>query len=235
MKLMKFLPLLVLGTVFTANVFAQEDEEIDEEAEGEVEVNEDGEADVDEPQLTPEQLAELEIQTKEAATGVRDPSNHAGRIVFRKKLLDQTPAVGAPLEIEYTLYNVGNTEVTDISVSDDSWSLDDFSDAKDVKFDVGSIAAGKSHSHKITLTPSKDGKLKLVSPKITYKNEKGEFSGEGATQGMVEVLSAQFHARNHASQWMNWLIFLVVAAPSTVFPYMAAENVLAKYSKVKQA
>jgi len=233
MKLFKFLPILVLGTVFTSSVFAEEDE-ID--TEGEVEINEDGEAEVDdEPSLTPEQLAELEIKTKEQTTGVRDPSNHPGRIVFRKKLMSPTPAVGIPMDVEYTLYNVGNSEVTDIEVTDDSWSADDFLKAEDVKFSVASLEAGKSYTHTISLTPSKDGKLKLVSPKINYKNEAGSFSGEGATQGMVEILSSQVYARNHASQWMNWAMFLIVAAPSTAFPYMAAENVLAKYSKVKQA
>jgi len=238
---MKLLPLLIIGTVFTTKVYAQDDEMDEEmEDEGEVEVNDDGEAEVEEPTLSPEQQAEIEIQMKEQATGIRDPSSHPGRIVFRKKLLTMEPAVGVPLEVEYSVYNVGNTDVTEVRVDDTTWSTDDFSDAAEVNFYQESIAPGKSYTHKITLTPIREGELKLQTPKISYKSTRDgkdatEHEGEGATQGLVKVLSRQYYQRNIASQYMNWLVFLVVCAPSTVFPYMAAENIMNKYSKQKTA
>jgi len=240
MKLFRVVPIFLLFALLTVNIYAQDDEEAEEP----VTVDDDGEADLPEEEveeLTPEEQIRRENQAREEATGILDPGAHPGRIVFRKKLETKQPAVGQPMEVEYTMWNVGDSEVFDIELVDESWSADEFNDATRISITHASLAAGKSYSEKFTLTPSTAGKLKLIPAKITYKSkipdeeEAVVFTGEGATEGLVEIATAQYYARNVASHWFDWILFAVISAPSTLFPYLAGESTLKKYGKAKTA
>merc|ERR1712110_574070 len=119
--------LTLLATTFVT-VFA--DEEVDEEAviesEDEAEIEE--EAPVDEAKLM------------EEASGIVDPSNYPGRIISRKKITSKNPAAGVPLEFEYTIWNVGSTEVVDVELQD-KFSEEDWVEAIEVSIKVQKIPA----------------------------------------------------------------------------------------------
>merc|ERR1712062_948643 len=138
---------MLIATTFVT-VFA--DEDVDEEAviesEDEAEIEEEAEAPVDEAKLM------------EEASGIVDPSNYPGRIISRKKIISKNPAAGVPLEFEYTIWNVGSTEVVDVELQD-KFSEEDWVEALEVSIKVQKIPAGGKHVETRTLTPKDEKKV----------------------------------------------------------------------------
>merc|ERR1712072_1052673 len=90
-----------------ATVFAEEEADVEEEAVIEAE---------DEAEVVEDPVDEKKAM--EEATGIVDPSDYPGRVISRKKITGKNPAAGVPVEFEYTIWNVGNTEVVDVEVND---------------------------------------------------------------------------------------------------------------------
>lgn len=220
---------LIAGMVVCT--FAQEDE--DDVVVDEVEV--DDEAEIEEEPVD-------EVKVKEEATGIVDPSNYPGRVISRKKILTKNPAAGNAIEFEYTIYNVGNTDISDITVTDDTYLDEDWTEAKKIEFQVKSIPAGGKYSETHTMTPKSDGKIKLAGAKVTYKSlisadsdDVVIYTSEGANEGVVPIDTAANYARHVQSHLFDWVCFGMLAVPSTVLPYLAAQNTLTRYGKAKTA
>jgi len=226
------LALTLLGSVALV-AYAQED--ADEEAE--VEVEDDVES--DEAEIEEEPVDE--VKAAEDATGIVDPSNYPGRVISRKKISSKNPAVGFPLEFEYTIWNVGNSDVVDVELVDE-FNAEDFTEAKKVNIKVDKIAAGAKHVETHTVVPTREDKIKLQGAKVTYKSVTSadddtlvQYASDGASEGIVPIASAAFYKRHVASHLFDWLCFAVLAIPSTLLPYMAAQNTITRYGKAKTA
>ena len=74
------------------------------------------------------------------------------------------------MEIEYTIWNVGNTDVSDVEVTDESYSEEDFVEAVKVSFKTAKIEAGGKYSETFSVVPKAEGKIKLSGAKVTYKS-----------------------------------------------------------------
>merc|ERR1712228_859778 len=221
MKLMKSGLVAMALLACAATVFAQEDE-----------------ADVE------EEVVEEPVDEKKAmeeATGIVDPSDYPGRVISRKKIISKNPAAGVPLEFEYTIWNVGNTEVVDVELND-KFSEEDWVEALEVSIKVASIPAGGKHVETRTLTPIEEKKVKLSGAKLSYKSVTSEsddtlvqYQSEGASEGLVPIASNAFYKRHIQSHVFDWICFMALAVPSTVLPYMAGQSTLTKYGKAKTA
>jgi len=235
MKLIKFSLFTILALICFFKVNANDDEEeiIEEELEQEIldEV-------VNESAEVPEHVA------KEQATGIVEPINYPGRIVSRKKVISKVPAAGQPLEFEYTIWNVGNSDVSDIELIDDSFNSDDFESSVNVNIKKDLIKPGQSYSEVHTVVPkmNDEAQIKLQNARVTYKtrasNENSELlqrAADSAHDGIVPIATAAFYARNVASHCVDWLIFLALAFPFTLLQYNQGNALVAKYYKVKSA
>merc|ERR1711912_16363 len=100
-----------------------------------------------------------EKKAMEEATGIVDPSDYPGRVISRKKIVSKNPSAGVPLEFEYTIWNVGNTEVVDVELND-KFAEEDWVEALEVSIKVDSIPAGGKHVETRTLTPTEEKKVK---------------------------------------------------------------------------
>jgi len=214
-------------------VFADDEDEIDDD---DLEVEE-----VDDEQEIEDEPID-EVAMAEAASGIIDPSNHPGRLISRKKILSKAPAAGQPMEVEYTIWNVGSTDVSDVELIDESWAAEDFVEAVKVSFKTAKIEAGGKYSETHTVVPRAEGKVTLSGAKLTYKSvtaaEGGDsvvYKSEGASEGLVPISSAAHYARHVQSHIFDWLCFGLLAVPSTALPYMAAQNTLTRYGKAKTA
>jgi len=177
------------------------------------------------------------LDTEEELSGIVDTTKYPGRIISRKKVKSDTPAVGQPLTIEYTIWNVGNSDVVDVELSDDSYSAEDFSGPKKIEIKQAKIAPGKSYTETHSVTPNREGQIRLSPARITYKSRTSteneeliQYSSEGATDGIVPVATAAVYARKHAKHYIDWICFLVLALPTTIVPYMNANNLITRYS-----
>jgi len=213
-----------------ATVFAEEEADVEEEAVIEAE---------DEAEVVEDPVDEKKAM--EEATGIVDPSDYPGRVISRKKITSKNPAAGVPLEFEYTIWNVGNTEVVDVEVND-KFSEEDWIGNLDVSINVASIPAGGKHVQSITLTPVEEKKVKLTGAKLSYKSVTSEsdetlvqYQSEGASEGLVPIASHAHYARHIQSHVFDWICFIALAVPSTVLPYMAGQSTLTKYGKAKTA
>lgn len=233
MKLISVKSVFALTLIATTFVTVFADEDVDEEAviesDDEAEIEEEAEAPVDEAKLM------------EEASGIVDPSNYPGRIISRKKIISKNPAAGVPLEFEYTIWNVGSTEVVDVELQD-KFSEEDWVEALEVSIKVQKIPAGGKHVETRTLTPKDEKKVKLSGAKLTYKSVTSEsddtlvqYQSEGASEGLVPIASTAFYKRHIQSHVFDWICFAMLAVPSTVLPYMAGQSTLTKYGKAKTA
>lgn len=238
MKLTAFLLSLAFTLAFvSAQEFEDEMEVLEPEAEFaseseavEVEQEVEDETDVEEDPME-------EIKAKEKETGIVDPINYPGRLISRKKCLSKDAAAGQPIEFEYSLWNVGNSDVLDIEVSDDAFTGEDFVNGEKVSFRVEKIAAGKSHKQTVTVIAKEEGELKLTPAKVTYKSatssdnpELTQYTSEGATEGLIKLTSAAYYARHVAKHYFDWACFVFLALPSTLVPYVNASNIVKRYA-----
>jgi len=228
----KLLCASMLASMAFVTVFAEEDEDVDDEMEIE---------DAEE-ELEVEQEPIDEVALAEQTTGIIDPANHPGRVISRKKILSKSPAAGQPMEVEYTIWNVGNTDVSDVEVTDESYTDEFFAEAVKVSFKADKIEAGSKYSEVHTVVPKEEGKIKLSGAKVSYKSvisadstDSVVYQSEGASEGLVPISSAAHYARHVQSHVFDWLCFGLLAVPSTVLPYMAAQATLTRYSKAKSA
>jgi len=226
MKLSMKSVLLIGLLATTIAVFAEEEEDVVIESEDEAEIEEDP---IDEAKLM------------EEATGIVEPSNYPGRIISRKKITSKSPAAGVPLTFEYTIWNVGNTDVVDVELND-KFSEEDWSEAVEVSIKVAKIPAGGKHVEERTLTPKEEKKVKLAGAKVSYKSVTSAdddtlvvYQSEGASEGLVPIASTAFYKRHVQSHVFDWICFAMLAVPSTVLPYMAGQSTLTKYGKAKTA
>lgn len=226
MKLSMKSVLLIGLLATTIAVFAEEEEDVVIESEDEAEIEEEP---IDEAKLM------------EEATGIVDPSNYPGRIISRKKITSKSPAAGVPLTFEYTIWNVGNTDVVDVELND-KFSEEDWSEAVEVSIKVAKIPAGGKHVEERTLTPKEEKKVKLAGAKVSYKSVTSAdddtlvvYQSEGASEGLVPIASTAFYKRHVQSHVFDWICFAMLAVPSTVLPYMAGQSTLTKYGKAKTA
>merc|ERR1711981_812712 len=195
--------------------------------------------DVDEAEIEEEPVDE--VKAAEDATGIVDPSNYPGRVISRKKVASKNPAAGFPLDFEYTIWNVGNSDVVDVELVDE-FSADDFTEAKKVTIKVDKIEAGSKYSETHTVVPNKEDKIKLTGAKVSYKSVTSadddtlvQYQSDGASEGIVPIASAAFYKRHVASHLFDWLCFALLAVPSTLLPYMAAQGTITRYGKAKTA
>lgn len=185
-----------------------------------------------------------EILEEERKSGIVDTTNYPGRIISRKRVVSEHPAAGQPLEIEYTIWNVGNTNVLDVEVVDDSYTTADFTKSDKVTIRQANISPGKSYSESVTVVPreSENG-ITLLGAKVSYKSvtskdneELIQYNSEGASEGQVKIATAAYYARKVASHKFDWLCFLLIAMPTTLIPYMNADNLVKRYTlKAKSA
>lgn len=233
MKLFSLKSTVFLGVaICLAGTFAQEDVEVD--------IDEEVIEDEVDSEANEEANAELE---KERTTGVVDTTLYPGRVISRKKVVSKHPAAGQPLEVEYTIWNVGNTEVLDVEVIDDSYTTEDYTEAQKVQIKTESIAPGKSYSETHTVVPKESKTIKLIPAKVSYKSQTSksneeliQYNSEGATEGAIEIATAAHYARKVANHTFDWLCFLLISMPTTVIPYMNANNLVIRYTgKAKSA
>merc|ERR1711881_145635 len=92
MKISAKVILITVGLLMVSNVFAEEEDIVDEEAD--IVEEADDEAEVEEEPVD-------EVKANEEATGIIDPANYGGRVISRKKILTKNPAAGNQIEFEY--------------------------------------------------------------------------------------------------------------------------------------
>lgn len=235
MKLSKPLFYFTACLVLATQILAQDDDEIE----------------IDSEVLDSEIMEEMEAEAepseemlKEISSGIVDTSNYPGRIISRKKVISKVPAAGQELQFEYTIWNVGNSDVMDVELVDNSYDSENFEVAKTVTIKKAFIKPGESYSETHTVTPkmNEESKIKLHPATVTYKTKTSnendeliEYSSDGATEGIVPLKTAAFYARHVASHYTDWLIFLALAFPSTYLPYTQASSLIEKYTKAKTA
>ena len=247
-KKMKFLTpflFLVLTLFIATKIRAQEDED-EQDLEEEI-IDQEDIIEEDIIEENAEEVPEIsEELAKEIQSGIVDTRNYPGRIIHRKKVISKVPAAGQPLEFEYEIWNVGNSDITDVELIDETFTdADQFETPVKVTIKKDKIAPHQSYKETHSVIPKmpEDKQLKLQSAIATYKtkvsNENDEsiqFTSDGAHNGIVPLQTAAYYARNVASHWLDWIIFVAIAFPSTLLPYFNANGIVEKYKgKVKSA
>lgn len=150
MKLINFSLLITLAFLcLIKNIHAQEEDE--QEIDDEIEI-EDVEQEVLEETIQENAEISEELQ-KELATGIVNTSNYPGRIISRKKVISKVPAAGQVLEFEYTIWNVGNSDVSDIELVDDSFTSENFENQKMINIRKDVIKPGQSYTEVHSVVP----------------------------------------------------------------------------------
>eukprot|EP00035_Acanthoeca_spectabilis_P020001 m.430669 g.430669 ORF g.430669 m.430669 type:complete len:182 (+) comp17199_c0_seq1:132-677(+) len=158
-----------------------------------------------------------------------------GYLLAAKEFANEVVVSGRDLTIKYTLHNVGDSAIVDVTLADEeiaAGSYEVVSGLTTVKF--ASIAPGASVSHSLVVRPqlTPDMKHSFSGAKVTYKASATASRVQVATTsapGLVTVESYESFARKTSPHYAEWATFLMLCVVPLGIPYYQFTTSRAKY------
>jgi len=163
-------------------------------------------------------------------------SDSNARLVVAKNVLNQFVVEGKDLTIHYTLYNVGSSPATAVTLAEESFPEDSFQTVHGLtSIKWKSIAPGTNVSHSIILRPLKSGVFNFTSAKVTYKpSEEGHVQVAYSTApGEGFIMSNKDYQRKHSPHLVDWGLFSLMCVPTMLVPLMIWYRSHSKYENFK--
>lgn len=176
-----------------------------------------------------------QANTASATGNVLDIDNEDAKLLVAKNILNNYIVEGADVAIKYNIYNVGNLAALNVRLNDENFPADrfeyvtGFNKAKWTK-----IQPSTNVSHIAIVRPKVVGPFNLTHATVTYtSNEKTSKvqTGYSTEVGEIYIQRLKDYNRRFASHTIDWILFIVMASPSILFPYLLWFNSKSKYEK----
>jgi len=159
------------------------------------------------------------------------------KLLVVKNVLNNFVVEGLDTAVKYTIYNVGNIPAVNVQLKDSNFPADKFdyvSGFNTVQWQKISPASNVSH---VAVVRSKMlGPFNFTAATVTYTaNEKTNRvqTGYSTELGEAYIQRQKEYNRRFASHSIDWAMFVVMAAPSIVFPYLLWYSSKRKYEAPK--
>jgi len=135
-----------------------------------------------------------------------------------KQHVTEEAVVTRPLTINVKLFNVGESSVHDIVVSD-VWPADSFTVLSgSADFKVDKIAAGANVTHTYVVVPKNTGTFTSGAAKIVYRPHQKANTGIQTSFtnaiGEFDIESVYTYERRHSTHAFEWTVFLALCLAS---------------------
>ncbi|XP_031572584.1 translocon-associated protein subunit beta-like [Actinia tenebrosa] len=163
-------------------------------------------------------------------------SESSARLIVAKNVLNQFVVENKDLTIHYTIYNVGSSPASAVTLTEDSFPESAFQvvhGLSSIKWK--SIAPGTNVSHSIILHPLKSGNFNFTAAKVTYKaSEDGPVQVAYSTApGEGGIMSNKDYQRKHSPHLVDWGLFSLMCIPTLLLPLMIWYRSHSKYENFK--
>jgi len=166
-----------------------------------------------------------------------DDSSEDAKLLVVKNVLNNFVVEGLDITVKYTIYNVGNIPAVNVQLKDDNFPADKFDYVSGFnKVLWQKISPASNVTHVAVVRPSMLGPLNFTHAAVTYTaNEKTNRVqvGYSTELGEAYVQRQKEYNRRFASHAIDWAMFVVMASPSIVFPYLLWYSSKRKYETAK--
>ncbi|KAH0791607.1 translocon-associated protein subunit beta [Histomonas meleagridis] len=139
-------------------------------------------------------------------------------IMFDKKVTDDEGRIGEPVHVLYNIYNLGDTEITDLHIDDSGITRDQWDfpkSANNLRWNV--LEPGKNISYVFTIKPIISGNLRLGSSRLRYVAD-GQKRIAFSSQ-LFWFNSKSTHSIGAKSNLIGYGITILAALASVFIPY----------------
>lgn len=146
------------------------------------------------------------------------------RLLFDKEIHNKYIVENRDIVVNYHLINVGGSPARDVEVIDNSFPADRFDIIHGyTNFAVKEILQKQNYTVTAIIRPKHNswGKHHFSSARVTYKlNEAGKVqTGYSSELGEAYVITGRTFDRKFSSQYLDWIVFVVLCLPSVYGPY----------------
>jgi len=169
-------------------------------------------------------------------SSVLDDSEDA-KLLVAKNILNNYIVEGLDVTIRYNIYNIGNVAALGVKLKDENFPKAEFELVSG--FDTVKWARIPPHSnvsHIAVVRPKVPGLFNLTHATVTYtaseKSTKVQ-TGYSTEIGQVYIQRLRDYNRRFASHTVDWILFVVMTAPSILFPYLLWFNSKRRYETAR--
>jgi len=158
------------------------------------------------------------------------------KLLVAKNVLNNYVVEGLNLTIRYNIYNIGNSPALNVKLVDENFPSEYFEYA--TGFNVAQwarIPPQSNVTHVAVVSPKLPGLFNITSAIVTYlSSEKATKvqTGYSTELGEVYIQKLKDYNRRFASHTVDWLLFVIMAAPSILIPYSLWYSSKSKYEKL---
>jgi len=171
-----------------------------------------------------------------SATGAVDDSEDA-KLLIQKNVLNNFVVEGLDTTVKYTIYNIGSIPALNVQLKDANFPSEYFeyvSGFSSVQWPK--ISPASNVSHVAVVRPRVAGVFNFTHATVSYvANEKLNRVQVGYSTEMGEayVQKQREYNRRFASHSLDWAMFVAIASPCIVFPYLLWYSSKRKYEAIK--
>jgi len=170
------------------------------------------------------------------AAGTADDSEDA-KLLVQKNVLNNFVVEGFDTTVKYTIFNVGSIPAVNVQLKDTNFPSDKFeyvSGFNTVQW--SKISPASNVSHVAVVRPKMIGLFNFTHASVTYTaNDKTARvqTGYSTELGETYIQRQKEYSRRFASHSIDWAMFVVIASPCIVFPYLLWFSSKRKYESIK--
>jgi len=160
------------------------------------------------------------------------------RVMIEKQILNKYLVENRDIVVNYNIFNVGGSAAVDISVSDASFSPENFDIISGVlRFSIPRLGPGSNITHTTVVRPKKEvwGRFNFTAGEITYlPNEEAKEARIGYTSEPGEgfIVSLKEFDRRFSPHVLDWAAFCIMTLPSLVIPFLLWYRSKSKYESI---
>ncbi|EDQ91678.1 uncharacterized protein MONBRDRAFT_35798 [Monosiga brevicollis MX1] len=159
------------------------------------------------------------------------------RLLVAKEVVNTRAVVGRDLTIRYSLYNTGDAEATDITLSDTSFEEENsgfqlVSGLTSVNF--ASLTPQANVSHHVVVQAEYSGYYNLSAATVTYKaspDAQSTVSAISSEPKQIPIAPNDDFARAFDTHLFEWVVVLAAAVGLVYFPFSMFQASVAAYKK----
>eukprot|EP01147_Barroeca_monosierra_P008994 gene8995-1325_t len=159
------------------------------------------------------------------------------RLIVSKDVVNNIAVADRDFTIRYSLYNVGDSEAKEITITDEGFTQDNsgFTIIGGLpSFKVLSLAPGANVTHNVIVNTPQPGYYNLTAARVTYYsagNDEQKLAFSSMPRNVPMSPNIDF-ARIYDSHLIEWVIFLAASVTLVALPYKSYFDSVEKHQQI---
>ncbi|EGD72222.1 hypothetical protein PTSG_00243 [Salpingoeca rosetta] len=160
------------------------------------------------------------------------------RLLVSKDIVNTIAVAERDITVRYSLFNIGEEEAKDISVTDEGFTREDspFTLVAGLpSFNLAGLKAGANVSHNVIVRVDRPGYYNLTAARVTYFASEDADAEQVAYSSMprdVPILPNSDFSRVYDTHVIQWVIFLAASIGLVFLPFKAFNDSASKHIRM---